>query len=166
MRFTRLQGIVCQRSPRIIGFPRCVAATVSGLGDALCFSNRPPALSSRVHSLVRPALFGVFSPSFLALLRSAVLPWGFFPLRGVTGGVHCSRDFPLSRFVPSSGFLNLSTACSTFGFAGFFHPAATSRVSVQGFGPDPEPCRFVTGRASLPLSRTHSPVARLPHVHD
>jgi hypothetical protein len=60
-----------------------------------------------------------------------------------------SREFPTTRFVPSTGFRNLPTACSTFGFAGLFHPAATSRVSVQGLGPAPQPRRLVAGRASL-----------------
>lgn len=40
------------------------------------------------------------------------------------------------RFAPSSGFLNLATACSASEFAGLLHPATTYRVrSVQGFLP-------------------------------
>lgn len=43
------------------------------------------------------------------------------------------RKLPRSRFVPSSGFRNLSTFCSALGLADLFHPAATSRVlPVQG----------------------------------
>jgi hypothetical protein len=65
--------------------------------------------------------------------------------------VSTCRGVPTLRDVPSSGFLNLSTAFSTFGFAGFFHPAATSRVSVQGFDPDPQPYRLVAGPCLLAL---------------
>jgi len=59
-------------------------------------SNRPPALASRVHSLVLAVLSGVSSPTFprrLSVRRN--LPWGFFPLRDVTEGIHIARDFPL-----------------------------------------------------------------------
>jgi len=63
------------------------------------------------------------------------------------------RERARPRYVPSSGFCNLSTASSTSCFAGLFHPAATSRVtSVQGFVPVSQgprlvavtlpPCRF------------------------
>ena len=38
------------------------------------------------------------------------------------------------------------------GFAGLFHPAATSRVSVQGFVPAPQPYRLVVGRCLLALA--------------
>jgi hypothetical protein len=99
--------------------------------------------------------------------RLAALPaLGFLPSSRRYRWCPRFAGFPTSRFVPSSGFLNLSTAFSTFGVAGLFHPAATSRVSVQGFGPDSQPYRFVIGRASLPLSQMRSPVARLPHIHD
>jgi hypothetical protein len=62
---------------------------------------------------------------------------GSFPHRDVTEGVHSVRLRTGNRYVPPSGFRILSAACSTFRFAGLFHPAATSRVSspVQGFLP-------------------------------
>jgi hypothetical protein len=46
-----------------------------------------------------------------------------------------ARENTLSRFVPPTGFLSLSTGYSATGFAGLFHPAATSRVSLpfRGF---------------------------------
>jgi hypothetical protein len=41
---------------------------------------------------------------------------------------------PASHYVPSTGFLNLSTAYATFDSAGLLHPAATSRVAPsRGF---------------------------------
>jgi hypothetical protein len=69
------------------------------------------------------------------------------------------------RYVPSSGFLNLSTVYSTGGFAGLLHPAATSRVcSVQGFLPPRSIGRLVTGRCPLAvvlLALTGCPAATL-----
>jgi hypothetical protein len=61
-----------------------------------------------------------------------------------------------SLTVPSSGFLNLSTAFSTIRLTGLFHPAATYRVHpVQGLLPSCSssssskerlpPCRFTNG---------------------
>jgi len=73
------------------------------------------------------------------------------------------RGAPKSRFVPSTGFLNLSTAYSTFGFAGLFHPAATSRVSVQGFGPAPQLHRLIAGHYLLALRDRRA--NRLPGCH-
>jgi hypothetical protein len=66
----------------------------------------------------------------------------------------CERIPPLT--VPSSGFLNLSTAFSAIQLAGLFHPAATYRVRpVQGLLPSCSssssskehlpPCRFTNG---------------------
>jgi len=61
------------------------------------------------------------------------------------------RGSPIPRDVPPTGFLNLSTVCSASGFAGLFHPAATSRVSVQGFAPVPQRYRLVAGLCLLAL---------------
>jgi hypothetical protein len=48
--------------------------------------------------------------------------------------VYLARGFPSPRYVPSSGVLNLSTACSAPQLAGLFHPTAASRaLPVQGF---------------------------------
>jgi hypothetical protein len=56
-------------------------------------------------------------------------------------------SIPCSRYVPSSGFLSLPTVYSTFGYAGLFRPAATSRVSLRpGVSPAPQPSRLVVGR--------------------
>jgi len=83
---------------------------------------------------------------------------GFFPLRGVTAGVHSLLEHARSRYVPSSGFLNLSTASSTCRLCGL----VASRSHVQGFTvqgllpfrsrPDSSPVR-----ASMPLSSRCSP---------
>jgi hypothetical protein len=114
--------------------------------------DRPPSLASRVHSLMRFVLFGVSSPSFLRRFSGRRRPaMGFLPSSRHHRRHPLTREYPTTRFVPSTGFRNLPTACSTFGFAGLFHPAATSRVSVQGLGPIPQPCRLVAGRTSLPF---------------
>jgi len=58
------------------------------------------------------------------------------------------------RSVPSSGFLNLSTASSARRLAGLFHPAATSRTPpVQGLLPSPSRPPSSGGAAPLPLAR-------------
>lgn len=87
---------------------------------------------------------------------------GLFPLRGVTDGVHI-RGVPSSRSVPSSGFCNLSTACSTTGFAGLFHPAATSRVHpFRGFS---RSTAEATRRRSVPPCPCRLRADRLPGCH-
>lgn len=63
-----------------------------------------------------------------------------------------AREHTRSRFVPSSGFHGLSTGCSATGSAGLFRPAATSRVSVQGFDPALRPRRLVASRSYVPFS--------------
>ena len=73
------------------------------------------------------------------------------------------RDIPVSRYVPSSGFLNLSTACSTTGIAGLFHPAATSRVLRPGASPAPQSHHLIDGNCLLALCRAHT--RRLPGCH-
>ena len=140
----------------------------------------PRASTVRVHALGPPLLSEVSSP----LLPVAPRPsdhscWGSFPLRDITDGVyaprghrvkasrppHDSREDPPSRFVPSSGFLNLSTACSAFGFAGLFHPAATSRVLIRP-GVSPVAQRSSTRRRGLPPCRCCAPTGRRPGRHE
>jgi len=61
------------------------------------------------------------------------LPWGLLPLRDVNPVSPRSGGHPRPTCVPPAAFRTLSTACSSLDLAGFFHPAATSRVlSVQG----------------------------------
>jgi hypothetical protein len=101
--------------------------------------------------------------------------WGSCPLRDITDGVYAlsstgtaasrppagSRQLPRCRFVPSTGFLNLSTVCSAFGFAGLFHPAATSRVFIRS-GVSPVAQRFPARRRVLPPCRCCAPTGRRP----
>jgi hypothetical protein len=62
------------------------------------------------------------------------------------------------HYVPSSGFLNLSTVCATTGFAGLFHPAATSRVPpFRGFFRPAAASTRRRRRAPLPLPPACSP---------
>jgi hypothetical protein len=72
-------------------------------------------LASHLSARASPAL------GFLALFATS-------PVRS-----HSFAPSPTRRFVPSSGFLDLSTSFSALGLAGLFHPAATSRfLPVQG----------------------------------
>lgn len=67
--------------------------------------------------------------------------------------------FASPRFVPSSGFRNLSTICSAFRFAGLSHPAATSRVfPFRDLFPIRSACRLVAGSCPLAVGR---PLPRL-----
>jgi len=72
---------------------------------------------------------------------------------------------PNSRYGPSSGFLNLSTAFSTFGFAGLLHPAATPRVHspFRGFS---RPAVVPARRRSVPPCRSDPTAHRHAGCHD
>jgi len=70
-----------------------------------------------------------------------------------------SRWFPRHRRRPPSGFRNLSAVCSPSTFAGLFHPASTSRLSLQGFslagsrhGSSPRSCLLVVTARFAPLA--------------
>jgi len=75
-----------------------------------------------------------FDSSLDTFRREPHLPLGFWPSsRHHPCAATRSRRLPCLRFVPSSGFLDLSTSFSALGLAGLFHPAATSRIHpVQG----------------------------------
>jgi hypothetical protein len=126
------------------------------------FSGAPgPSLTAR-HSRAEP-------------LQATAPAWDFVPHRDITDGVHDplarnplarNRGDSTPRCVPSTGFLNLSTAFSATGFAGLFRPAATSRVRLR-----PGVCpRFAAGHgssplpASVPFRRARSPASRLPQT--
>lgn len=67
-----------------------------------------------------------------------------------------------SRFVPSATFPTSSTAYSSAGLAGLFHPAATSRVCSSGSSPREKPYELVARR--LPSCRLRwSPALGLTH---
>jgi len=96
--------------------------------------------------------------------RNSLSCLGFFPLRDITGSVYLPREHILSRYVPSSGFCNLSTVSSASGFVGLLHPTATSRVlSVQGFLPTRSCPGSSPGIAPLPLpNRPLTALGRMP----
>lgn len=166
--------------------PRGAATRSVSALDAGFPTDRPPTLSDRVHPLVPSVLFGVPSPALpvrpcparhsRAEPRQATAPaWDFVPHRDITDGVHdpLARN-PLARnhgdsnprCVPSTGFLNLSTACSATSFAGLFHPAATYRVRLRpGVSPDSQWDIGSSPRpASVPFRRARSPASRLPRT--
>jgi len=107
--------------------------------------HRPPADSSTPRTL-RSAAHPTRAPS-VGLLA--------FLFATSTGGVHCWRRLPrLSPDVPSAAFRTPSTVCSASGLAGLFHPAATSRISLQGFVPRREPHRISPAVALFPFRRS------------
>jgi len=163
MRFSPLQGIVCRIVPRIIGFPRCATIAVSGPDDAFSIRPSPGPLETGSFPHASCPLRSAFAvlPASPSLTTTCL---GVPSLFAVSPEESTVRGFPNPRCVPSSGFLNLSTVCSASGFAGFFHPATTSRVSVQGLGPVPQLYRLVAGLCLPALSEfalTGCPAATL-----
>jgi len=71
------------------------------------------------------------------------LPWGLVPLRDVSDRSPRPTGFPHPAFVPSSTFLTSSTVYSSVRLAGLFHPATTSRISLQGVPPTSQVRRLV-----------------------
>ena len=129
VRLTATSESFVSPSQRAIGSSRCRPFTRLRARSRQHLDNRSPlrraaSSSSPVESplqssFARPPA----SPSRLRLY----LPRVFRPHRDITASVHVRED-SAPRSVPPSGFLNLSTVCSAFGFAGLFHPAATCRV--------------------------------------
>jgi hypothetical protein len=99
-------------------------------------STRPspdPCESSSSSRAVSP-LRSLCAPPSCRLFPVGASYRGFIPLRDITESVHSTRRLTYLRYGPSSGFLNLSTGSSAYGFVGLFHPTATSRVSpFRGF---------------------------------
>jgi len=138
-----------------------------------CFagSTVPRSFGGRVHSLLSLLLFGVTCvvPPCCILSEQRVLP-GFLPSSRLHRRRPLVRKHSLFRYVPSSGFLNLSTASSASGFAGLFHPAATSRVSRSGVSLVSQLSRLVAGPCPLavvartligkPIAEIHAPRLR------
>jgi hypothetical protein len=104
-------------------------------------------------------------PEFLRLplplptFRCRAIPTqSFCPPRGIAVAVHFARGLPNPHYVPPSGFLNLSAACSGPDSTGLFHPATTSRVlPVQGLPASCSRSASSATRAPLPLSTRPSP---------
>jgi hypothetical protein len=63
---------------------------------------------------------------------------------------HSFAVAPCHHFVPSSGFLDLSTSFSAPGLAGLFHPAATSRIPSRSGASLPAQPPFLIGRTLPP----------------
>jgi len=85
---------------------------------------------------------------------------GFFPLRGVTRWRPLSRRIPSLRYVPSAGFLNLSTASSATRLCGL----VSSHSHVQGFrsGVCPRQAAVPTRRRPCPLVLIGVPLTGCP----
>lgn len=80
-----------------------------------------------------------------------ICPWVSFPLRDITRAqLRFFARPPTPRFVPPTGFLNLSTACSALELAGLFHPATTSRVLCRSGASLPSQRSFLIGRRLPP----------------
>jgi len=127
------------------------------------FPNRASLYSSTVpeYQGIRFILrWRLASPEFLRLqTRSSpfgvelYLPWSFVPLRDIESSVHSMRRFPRLRYVPSSGFHSLSTACSASSFTGLFHPANHVQGSlVRGLLPPHSRPPSSGGATPMPLS--------------
>jgi hypothetical protein len=116
--------------PRYVGLPAVPARR--------CFQrsgrfSRPTVPRNSRHGFILSCvsvLFGVPSPAYRASpCGSAPSCRGLFPLRGVTAWRPLARRIPSLRYVPSPGFLNLSTACSATRLCGL----VSSHSHVQGF---------------------------------
>jgi hypothetical protein len=96
-------------------------------------------LHSRPETIrLSPAVRAVFAATHVQRL-----PWGLVPLRDVSHRSPRPTGFPHPTFGPSSTFLASSTVFSSVSLAGLFHPATTSRVSLQGFPPTNQERRLV-----------------------
>lgn len=102
-----------------------------------------------------PAVRAVFTATHVQHL-----PWGPCPLRDVSIRSPRPTGLPRPTFGPSSTFLASSTVYSSDCLAGLFHPATTSRVSLQGFPPTNQvaPAR----RRRVPPRRWREAPTRLP----
>jgi hypothetical protein len=154
--FGALQSLHMQRRFRLFGLPDAASAFPFPSPPARCSVRcRPPKLSPWVHPLVRcPSLQSLSSHHRPG--HAGHLPWASVPLRDVNLRSPRPRASQ-ARSVPSSTFLTSSTAFSSAGLAGLFHPAATSRVRSLGVSPREKsyglvarPCPLVVCAVSLP----------------
>jgi len=95
---------------------------------------RAPSETFRLSLAVR----AVFAATHVQLL-----PWGLVPLRDASVRSPHPTGLPRPTFGPSSTFLASSTVYSSDHLAGLFHPATTSRVSLQGVPPTDRVRRLV-----------------------
>jgi hypothetical protein len=146
-------------NPRVIGSSRrprksCFQPLRSG------FFDRPspdPCESGSFSCASSPLRSSFAVPPGRSLSGRPLLP-GFRPSSRHQPTVSTWRGSSRFHYVPSSGFLNLSTVCATTGFAGLFHPAATSRVTPsRGFFRPAAVSTRRRQRAPVPLPPTRSP---------
>jgi len=140
----------------VSGSPRGGAISVSGSDDRA--SSRPSSDSreSGSFSLVFTPLRSSFACLLRRLLRAGTFHQGSFPSSRRPDWCPPVGEPTRSRYVPPTGFLNLSTVYSTNPFAGLFRPTATSRVlPFRGFSLsalDParrRPCPLAVGFPAL-----------------
>jgi len=152
------QLLASLRRHRLCPISRADAASSDRPSPGPCESGSFSRVSSPLRSpfAVPPATL----PNHFA--RMAVLP-GSLPSSRRHRGCPLIREHAFSRYVPSSGFLNLSTVCATFRFCRL----VSSRCHVQGFfrsgvSPVPQPSRLVAGacpRAVTSCALTGKPAA-------
>lgn len=118
------------RGPSAETVPRLALRKAGSSSRELCPRSETIRLS--------PAVRAVFTAT-----RVQHLPWGLVPLRDVSDRSPRPTGFPNPAFGPSSTFRTSSTVCSSVRLAGLFHPATTSRVSLQGFPPTDQERRLV-----------------------
>ena len=145
MELAVLRSLVSDRCSGRIGLP-AVSRPPRFRGTSRPLRSPSPApceagSSSRERS--SPSEFSSPHPPAASRLRAPSL--GFLPLRDISRWSPRSRASQ-ARFVPPSGFLTPSTASSTTGLAGLFHPAATSGIRPSGFSPPAQPRHLVDGR--------------------
>jgi hypothetical protein len=152
VRFVGLQSFICQPTCELLGYSQHLAAICFHIRRGLLDQPSPESLDPGSFSHVLSPLRSSFANSSrLPLSRQPIL-LGFLPFARHRRSRPPTREYTFSRYVPPTGFLNLSTACSASGFAGLLHPAATCRVlSVQGFLPIRSRPDSSPGCAPMPL---------------
>jgi hypothetical protein len=153
MGWTGIRRLVCRPQCRSLVPCPTRPRPVSVPGRVL--HDRPSAgiVRPQVHPSLTDLPFRV--PSHLSPARCLSAPGsllGFLalPRRHRSASTHARRSRP--RYVPSSGFLGPSTACSALRLGGLFHPPAMSRtIPVQGLLPPRSHSPSSGGGAPLPL---------------
>jgi hypothetical protein len=147
-----------QRRIGFVASPHFGAVSIPKIFDLLRSTVPSKSLRSRAHllSLSPPQSSFVSSPRRAPFDAGFTLPLGFWP----SSRLHpCaatrSRRLPRRRFVPSSGFLDLSTFFSAPRLASLFHPAAASRIPSRSGASLPAQPPFLFGR-TLPPGRCPS----------
>jgi len=117
-----------------IGLPTTLGTICFHIRRGVANQPSPVSYESGSFSRVRCPLRSSFATPSGHSFRRSLSCYGFLPSSRHPRRRPLTRENALSRYGPSSGFRNLSTACSASGFVGLLHPTATSRVlSVQGF---------------------------------